>query len=149
MSLAHASLGNTFADNVQPFEIFKFVNLPFVTSAHSRSSAFPVATTIFANGYALFALDPSETFGRGLNHVSFSASAYSRCHALAIFTATGADRLAVAVFFFVAQFTSAHVRREAIGVLLAWLFARGHADALLCNPAWRTGAYVWSSAFST
>lgn len=120
-----------------------------MTSAHAGGSAFSVATAIFAHGHALFRLDAGGAIRRRLNHVSWPASACPGCHTLAVFTATGADWFTLAVFFFVTQFASAHVRREAISVLLARLLAVWHTDALLRHPAWRTSAYIWPGAIST
>ena len=80
----------------------RFIELPFVTSAHSGASAFSVPTAIFAHGHALFRLDAGRAIRRWLNHVSWPASACPGCHTLAVLTATGADWFTLGVFFFVA-----------------------------------------------
>lgn len=109
-----------------------------MTSAHPGSCAFSVTATVFAHRHA-FRVGSLHPW---LELVAGPALAHVRRHALAVHAPTGADGLALAVHLLVAQLASAHVRREAVGVLLASLLAVRPADALLSDPSWRAGAHV-------
>lgn len=108
-----------------------------MTGAYARSAAFTVRATALASGYALLVFILS---------ISGSASADARRHALAVSASVGADRLALAVDFVVAQFAHAHLGGEAIGVLLTLVRADGLADAFLGTPSRRTATNVRSCA---
>ena len=114
------------------------IDLPFVTSAHPGSCAFSVTATVFAHRHA-FRVGSLHPW---LELVAWPALAHVRRHALAVHAPTGADGLALPVHLLVAQLASAHVRREAVGVLLASLLAVRPADALLSDPSWRAAAHV-------
>lgn len=100
-------------------------DLPFVTSAHPRSCALPIATAIFTSRDAHRGLESNGTFRAWSFHVSWLTYAQVRRHAVAILTATGTYGLAFAIYLVVAQFTGAHVWREAVSVFLAGLLAIG------------------------
>lgn len=120
----------------------------FATSADSGSDALSVLAAILANGYAFFRFDSCVYLRRRLIDVSRFAFAHMRQDAIAVPTATRAYGLAFAVYFLVAQFTSAHVGRKAVGILLTRLLAVRHADTLLSEPTFGTGADVRRGAFS-
>lgn len=120
------------------------VDLPFATSAHPRSRAFSVAATVLAHRHAFSV----RSLHPWLELVSRSAFAHVGRHALAVHASMRADGLTLAVHLLVAQHASAHVRREAVGVLLASLLAVRPANTLLSDPSRRTAAHVRPCAIS-
>lgn len=113
-------------------------DLPFVAGAHPRSCALSVTATVFAHRHAFSV----RSLHPRLQLVPGPALAHVRRHAFPVHAPARADRPALAVHLLVAQFARAHVRREAVRVLLAGLLAVRPADALPCHPARRTAAHV-------
>lgn len=108
-----------------------------MTGAYTRSGALSVRAAALARGHALLVIVQNE---------SRPASADARCHAFTVHASVGTDRFALAVDLVVAQFAHAHVRGEAIGVLLALVPADGHANTLLGTPSWLAAADIRSGA---
>lgn len=113
-------------------------DLPFVAGAHPRSCALSVTATVFAHRHAFSV----RSLHSRLQLVPGPALAHVGRHAFPVHAPARADRPALAVHLLVAQFARAHVRREAVRVLLAGLLAVRPADALPCHPARRTAAHV-------
>lgn len=113
-------------------------DLPFVAGAHPRSCALSVTATVFAHRHAFSV----RSLHPRLQLVPGPALAHVGRHAFPVHAPARADRPALAVHLLVAQFARAHVRREAVRVLLAGLLAVRPADALPCHPARRTAAHV-------
>lgn len=115
-----------------------------MAGARSGRGALPVTATVLADRHA-FGVGPLHP---GLELVSGPAFAHVGRHAFAVHASVRTDRLALPVHLLVAQFASAHVGREAVGVLLAGLLAEGHAYAARRDPSWRTAAHVRPRALS-
>lgn len=113
-------------------------DLPFVAGAHPRGCALSVTATVFAHRHAFSV----RSLHPRLQLVPGPALAHVGRHAFPVHAPARADRPALAVHLLVAQFARAHVRREAVRVLLAGLLAVRPADALPCHPARRTAAHV-------
>lgn len=107
-----------------------------MTGAHTRCATGSVRAASLASGHALLAL---------IQNISWPASANPRRHAFAV-ASVRADRLTLTVHLIVAQFAHAHLRREAIGVLLTLVRADRHANAFLGTPSRLTAADVRSCA---